>query len=72
MGPQIGNLVEVRGRRWIVGDVIPGGTTLVELTSVEDGRFDEKLTVAWQVETDARVPRAIPARLVWISWWRMG
>ena len=56
--PQIGSLVEVRGRRWVVAGVDDSGDTLVELQSVEDGRFDETLTVAWRVETDASVLEA--------------
>jgi hypothetical protein len=44
MGPErtvVGALVEVRGRRWVVADVEAAGSTLVELQSVEDGRYGE-------------------------------
>ncbi len=53
--PIEGALVRVRGQRWIVGAVEPGVTTLVELNSIEDGRYGELLSVAWEVEVDAEV-----------------
>ena len=43
-GLSSGALVEVRGRRWVVSDVDGGRLrTLVELQSVEDGRYGETL-----------------------------
>jgi superfamily II DNA or RNA helicase len=53
--PEIGSLVEVRGHRWVVGTVDRAASTLLELQSVEDGRYGETLTVVWQVEPGARV-----------------
>lgn len=59
-----GRVVQVRGLRWVISDVVPfssagiGGrptSTLVELQSVEDDRFNEALSVIWEVEPDARV-----------------
>jgi hypothetical protein len=57
--PEIGALVEVRGQRWVVADIDAATSTLVDLQSAEDGRYDEKLTVVWDVEPGARV---LPAR----------
>lgn len=56
--PQSGELVEVRGQRWVAADVTApgaGGSTVVELQSVEDGRYGESLTVVWEVEPARRV-----------------
>ena len=53
--PRVGDLVEVRARQWVVSDVDIDDVTLVELQSVADDRFDETLTVVWEIETDARV-----------------
>ncbi|GAA4560992.1 DISARM system SNF2-like helicase DrmD [Planotetraspora kaengkrachanensis] len=54
--PEIGNLVAVRGQRWVVGEVEPApGSTLVTLQSVEDGRYGDSLTVVWEVEPGRRV-----------------
>ena len=64
-----GAVVQVRGLRWIVSDVAasnanhPTGSptgmsvasTLVDLQSIEDDRFNEALSVIWEVEPDARV-----------------
>ncbi|MFO7252197.1 MAG: DEAD/DEAH box helicase, partial [Actinomycetes bacterium] len=54
--PDIGNLVVVRGQRWVVGDVDPAeGNTIVTLQSVEDGRYGESLTVVWEIEPGRKV-----------------
>ena len=64
-----GAVVQVRGLRWVVSDVVPGdsdgaaetgnasrrGSTVIELQSIEDDRFNETLSVIWEVEPDARV-----------------
>ncbi|MFJ2826416.1 DISARM system SNF2-like helicase DrmD [Streptomyces sp. NPDC087263] len=63
--PEISDLVEVRGQRWVVADVDLGeleklddgasrGTTLVTLNSVEDGRYNDTLSVIWEVEPGRR------------------
>jgi superfamily II DNA or RNA helicase len=55
--PAMGTLVEVRGQRWVVSDEpAPGdGCTLLDLQSVEDGRYGETLSVVWEVEPGRRV-----------------
>ncbi|MFI5802211.1 DISARM system SNF2-like helicase DrmD [Streptomyces sp. NPDC051561] len=65
--PEINDLVEVRGQRWVVADidgapaapaadgVVPRGTTLVSLNSVEDGHYNDSLSVIWEVEPGRRV-----------------
>ncbi|MEV7383530.1 DISARM system SNF2-like helicase DrmD [Streptomyces lydicus] len=64
--PEISDLVEVRGTRWVVADVDHGTTeadadastgavgTLVTLNSVEDGRYHDTLSVIWEVEPGRR------------------
>ncbi|GAA1643155.1 DISARM system SNF2-like helicase DrmD [Kribbella alba] len=55
-GLSIGALVEVRGQRWIVGEVDAGeSSTLVTLQSTEDGRYGDTLEVIWEVEPGRRV-----------------
>ncbi|RSM46225.1 helicase [Actinoplanes sp. ATCC 53533] len=54
--PADGNLVSVRGQRWVVGKVDAAGrSTLVSLQSVEDGRYGDTLEVIWEVEPGAQV-----------------
>jgi superfamily II DNA or RNA helicase len=60
--PRIGDLVAVRGQRWVVGDVRAGEPTdgrppshLVSLQSVEDGRYGQTLDVIWEVERGRQV-----------------
>ncbi|MBG0564941.1 DISARM system SNF2-like helicase DrmD [Actinoplanes aureus] len=54
--PADGQLVSVRGRRWVVNNVEPGAkSTLVSLQSVEDGRYADTLDVIWEVEAGAQV-----------------
>ena len=48
--PTQGALVRVRGQRWVVAGVMPGVDPIVELSSVEDGRYGETLSVVWSVE----------------------
>jgi superfamily II DNA or RNA helicase len=65
--PAPGQLVTVRGRRWVVADAVSSTITadraiagpaapetLVTLSSIEDDSFDETLRVIWEVETGAR------------------
>jgi ERCC4-related helicase len=63
--PEISDLVEVRGQRWVVAEVEHGGSgaqdgtptpgaTLITLNSVEDGRYNDTLKVIWQVEPGRR------------------
>lgn len=64
--PAEGQLVEVRRRRYVVGDVKPdtlpngalrpqGGQHLLTLSSVEDDALGEELRVIWEIEPGARV-----------------
>ncbi len=55
-GLTVGALVDVRGRKWVVGEVEPAGThTCVTLQSVEDGEYGRTLDVVWEVEPGRRV-----------------
>ena len=56
--PKIGDLVQVRSRRWLVEDVIasgPGESPLVEMACAEDDAQGEALTVFWDYEIDRRI-----------------
>ncbi|HET8658184.1 MAG TPA: DISARM system SNF2-like helicase DrmD [Micromonosporaceae bacterium] len=66
--PVPGQLVTVRGRRWVVADAVPSTIAadratagpqhtehLLTLTSVEDDSYDDTLRVVWEVEAGARV-----------------
>lgn len=65
--PEIGQLVEVRGRQWVVADsspsalppdVLAGETArqnLLTLSSVEDDALGEELRVIWEAEVGKRV-----------------
>lgn len=62
MGPQIGDLVQVRQRRWVVANVNPSviiGSAakhhLIDLTSIEEDARTETLSVVWEVEPDAKI-----------------
>lgn len=54
--PTIGALVAVRGQKWVVSDVTPGGrSNLVALQSVEDGRYGDAIEVVWEVEPGRQI-----------------
>jgi len=65
--PEIGQLVEVRGRHWVVADSVPSalppdvvvGETarqhLLTLSSVEDDALGEELRIVWEAEVGKRV-----------------
>jgi hypothetical protein len=65
--PEIGQLVEVRGRNWVVTEVTPSalppdalaGEThrqhLLSLSSVEDDALSEELDVVWEAEVGRRI-----------------
>jgi SNF2 family DNA or RNA helicase len=66
--PELGQLVQVRSRRWVVNEVKPSALlakamqlppirtqNLITLASVEDDGFGEELQVVWEVEPGARV-----------------
>ena len=57
--PQVGELVQIRSRRWLVEDVIesehPGETVRVELACADDDAQGQTLTVFWNYEIDRRI-----------------
>ncbi|MFF0284266.1 DISARM system SNF2-like helicase DrmD [Rhodococcus aetherivorans] len=66
--PALGQLARVRGRHWVVTDVVPTalpfdiksttvgeGQTLVTLSSVEDDGLGEELRVLWELEAGRRI-----------------
>ncbi len=61
MIPQIGDLVRVRARQYLVEGVVlppnPGDSTLVRLSCLEDDAQGDTLEVLWEREIDARLLR---------------
>ena len=61
--PEVGQLVTVRGRLFIAQDVIGGGEGFqhhqVELESLEDDSFGQRLTVLWEHEVHPVVVNAL-------------
>ena len=59
MIPEPGQLVEVRRRRWVVGDVqasaLGGDSALVRLASVDEDSAREEIDVVWELEPGSRV-----------------
>lgn len=58
--PQVGDLVRVRRRRWIVGSVNEAGFAkrkdhLVTLSSIEEDARSDQLIVIWECEPDAAI-----------------
>lgn len=57
--PEVGELVQVRSRRWLVEEVVPsttpGQTSLVRLACADDDAQGQSLDVFWDYETDRRV-----------------
>ncbi len=54
--PEIGELVQVRARRWLVEDVEPnGGSPIVRLACTEDDAQGEPLEVFWRYELDRAI-----------------
>ncbi len=56
--PRIGELVQVRSRRWLVEDVMalgPGESPQVELACADDDAQGQSLTVFWDYELDRRI-----------------
>jgi len=62
--PEAGQLARVRGRMWVVGDVVPDSQAsldgrsvqhLVSLVSVEDDATREELEVVWEIEPGTQV-----------------
>lgn len=57
MIPEAGQLVEVRRRRWVVGDVQGSslGGSLLRLASVDEDGVREQIDVVWELEPGSRV-----------------
>jgi superfamily II DNA or RNA helicase len=57
--PQVGELVQVRSRRWLVEEVIPsktpGESSLVRLACADDDAQGQSLDVFWDYEIDRRI-----------------
>lgn len=57
--PDLGTLVRVRARRWLVEDIVPGAivgeATLVRLAGVDDDNRERSATVLWEKELDAEL-----------------
>ena len=56
--PAVGDLVQVRSRRWLVEEVVetlPGQSTRVKLACAEDDSQGEALEVFWESELDRRI-----------------
>ena len=56
MSPEVGELVQVRSRRWLVDEVIepktPGQTRVVRLSCADDDAQGQSLDVLWDYELD--------------------
>jgi hypothetical protein len=54
--PTVGELVQVRSRRWLVDEVMepksPGQTFVVRLSCADDGAQGQSLEVLWDYELD--------------------
>jgi len=57
--PRIGELVQVRSRRWLADEVIepktPGQTCLVRLSCADDDAQGQSLEVLWDYELDRSI-----------------
>jgi superfamily II DNA or RNA helicase len=57
--PDVGDLVQVRSRRWLVEEVVqsttPGNTPLVRLACADDDNQGQTLDVFWSYELDRRI-----------------
>ena len=56
--PQVGELVQLRSRRWLVEEVVseqPGESALVRLTCADDDAQGQPLDVFWDYELDRRI-----------------
>ena len=68
VAPEIGQIVTVRNRSWVVAEVMANGLPvetdvptartqhLVDLTSVEDDGHGQSLKVVWELEPGAHAP----------------
>ena len=57
--PEVGDLVQVRSRRWLVEEVVqsttPGNTPVVSLACADDDAQGQSLEVFWDYELDRRI-----------------
>ena len=57
--PQVGELVQVRSRRWLVEEIVPpptpGQTSIVRLACADDDAQGQSLDVFWDYELDRRI-----------------
>src|SRR3954465_11389695 len=65
--PEVGQLVEVRRRQWVVNDIhasalVPGGgrgrprsQQLVTMSSIDEDALGEEIQVIWELEPGARI-----------------
>lgn len=57
--PEVGELVQVRSRRWLVEEVVepemPGQTVLARLACADDDAQGQALDVFWDYEPDRRI-----------------
>ena len=57
--PEVGDLVQVRSRRWLVEEVVqstpPGTTPVVRLACADDDAQGQSLDVFWDYELDRRI-----------------
>ena len=54
--PSVWDRVEVRGARWMVADVdASGADTIVEVNSLADDAFGDRLRLVWELEPGRRV-----------------
>ena len=57
--PKVGELVQVRSRRWLVEEVVeskaPGQSPLVRLACADDDAQGQALDVFWDYEPDRRI-----------------
>ena len=58
-GPEVGKLVQVRSRRWLVEEVVEppasGESCLVRLACADDDAQGQTLDVFWDYEIDRRI-----------------
>jgi hypothetical protein len=64
--PEVGELVQVRSRRWLVEEVVPpanaGASALISLACADDDAQGQSLEVFWNYELDRGGSKPIAAR----------
>ncbi len=66
ISPEIGDFVEVRGRRWLVegSDQLGSGLGALRLACIDDDAQGEPLQVAWTAELDSCPESRVKRRLM--------